>query len=290
LQFQLTVNVAAVTIAFLGSCIFQESPFTPIQLLWVNLIMDSLGALALATDNPRPYLLDRPPYGRQVQLLRGILLVNIIGQGVYQIIVLIVILVFGKRIWNDVEFTKADGTADKEVLYTLMFNVFVFCQIFNLPNCRMVARTQHFFDAILSNYLFIGIFIGIAAIQAIIVEVAGVVFHTTGLTWRHWVSTLAIGAFSWILGIFLRLVPIREITHEDVELQRQEMYEKLMKPLRKMSEEEQWELERQDAAEKEEQRLKKRKSSGVIGPLLSRPGSARVSNAETPARDEPSTL
>jgi len=61
LQFQLTVNVGALIITFIGSVITKETPLKPIQLLWVNLIMDSLGALALATELPKPELLERNP-------------------------------------------------------------------------------------------------------------------------------------------------------------------------------------------------------------------------------------
>jgi Ca2+ transporting ATPase len=61
LQFQLTVNICALISAFMGSCILQESPLKSIQLLWVNLIMDSLASLALATEAPTPALLERAP-------------------------------------------------------------------------------------------------------------------------------------------------------------------------------------------------------------------------------------
>ena len=64
LQFQLSVNIVALVTAFVGSWILRESPLQPIQLLWVNLIMDSLGSLAEATDPPSPKLLDRQPQGR----------------------------------------------------------------------------------------------------------------------------------------------------------------------------------------------------------------------------------
>ncbi|KNC72179.1 hypothetical protein SARC_15269, partial [Sphaeroforma arctica JP610] len=62
--FQLTVNVVAILLAFLGACIINESPITSIQMLWINLIMDTLASLALATDSPTPDLLKRKPYGR----------------------------------------------------------------------------------------------------------------------------------------------------------------------------------------------------------------------------------
>ena len=64
LQFQLTVNIVAIFMAFLGAVVIKESPLTPIQMLWVNLIMDTLAALALATEPPSNDLLNRMPYSR----------------------------------------------------------------------------------------------------------------------------------------------------------------------------------------------------------------------------------
>lgn len=64
LQFQLTVNLVAISMAFMGAVIIKESPLTPVQILWVNLIMDTLAALALATEPPSNELLNRMPYSR----------------------------------------------------------------------------------------------------------------------------------------------------------------------------------------------------------------------------------
>lgn len=78
LQFQLTVNVNALLIAFVGSCILRESPLQPIQLLWVNLIMDSLASLALATEYPKESLLERPPYHKEEYIISRKMMKHII--------------------------------------------------------------------------------------------------------------------------------------------------------------------------------------------------------------------
>lgn len=65
MQFQLTVNVVAVVVAFVGAVTNGDSPLKAIQLLWVNLIMDTMAALALATEKPTEELLERPPYGKR---------------------------------------------------------------------------------------------------------------------------------------------------------------------------------------------------------------------------------
>ena len=101
LQFQLTVNVVAVVVAFIGSCAIQDSPLKAVQMLWVNLIMDTLASLALATELPTPELLlrwdflslskqkrlglgitrmHRKPYGRTSPLISALMAKNILGQ------------------------------------------------------------------------------------------------------------------------------------------------------------------------------------------------------------------
>ena len=94
LQFQLTVNVVALITSFIGSCILKESPLQAIQLLWVNLIMDSLASLALATERPKPELLQRPPYRKREYIINQKMIKHILGQGLWQAFILFFI-VFG---------------------------------------------------------------------------------------------------------------------------------------------------------------------------------------------------
>merc|ERR1719326_2204312 len=95
LQFQLTVNVSAVSIALIGACTVRRSPLSVVQMLWVNLIMDSLGALALASEPPTPDLLMRPPYGRNKTLVSFQMFCNMVGHAAYQLAVLLIIMFAG---------------------------------------------------------------------------------------------------------------------------------------------------------------------------------------------------
>ena len=95
LQFQLTVNFCALVLAFMGAAVLKESPLNPIQMLWVNLIMDTLAALALATEPPSNELLKRKPYSRFEGLITADMWKNILTQGVLQIIILAIILFKG---------------------------------------------------------------------------------------------------------------------------------------------------------------------------------------------------
>jgi len=96
LQFQLTVNVVALVTAFAGACILKESPLQPIQLLWLNLIMDSLGSLALATEPPKEAVLDRPPHSRDEYIISRTMVKHIGIMAIYQ-----VIIVFGIVFWGE---------------------------------------------------------------------------------------------------------------------------------------------------------------------------------------------
>jgi magnesium-transporting ATPase (P-type) len=96
LQFQLAVNVVALFIVFLGSVVMDDPPFTSVQMLWVNMIMDTCGALALATEPPDQSVLKEMPYPINDSIINTVMYRNIFGQAIYQIAVLINLLFFGK--------------------------------------------------------------------------------------------------------------------------------------------------------------------------------------------------
>lgn len=126
MQFQLTVNVTAVTLTFVSAITSEkeESILTPVQLLWVNLIMDTFAALALATDPPSPGILDRKPEPRSAPLVSLTMWKMIIGQSIYQLIITLVLNFAGDAILG---YT---GSA-KDRLETLVFNTYVWMQFFN---------------------------------------------------------------------------------------------------------------------------------------------------------------
>jgi Ca2+ transporting ATPase len=97
LQFQLTVNVVALISAFVGACILKESPLQPIQLLWVNLIMDSLGSLALATEPPTEALLQRAPQSKNEYIVSQTMVKHILGMSIYQCIIVFGIIFAGEQ-------------------------------------------------------------------------------------------------------------------------------------------------------------------------------------------------
>lgn len=146
LQFQLTVNVSAVIITVvsaLHTTITGEknpiSVLTAIQLLWVNLIMDTLAALALATDEPTDELLNRLPSKKSEKIVNNEMLRNIIGQALYQIVSCLVIYFNGQAWFPDDR--KLEGQPPSGyITATMVFNVFICCQVFNEINCRSISK------------------------------------------------------------------------------------------------------------------------------------------------------
>jgi P-type Ca2+ transporter type 2B len=134
LQFQLTVNISAVVCALVGAWVHQKSPLAAIQLLWVNLLMDSLASLALASEPPVPELLQKPPVNRSDSMITKHMLANMLGHATFQIIVVLTILFYGPGILNIPAGYKEKD--ENSVHYTIIFNTFVWMQLFNEINCR----------------------------------------------------------------------------------------------------------------------------------------------------------
>ena len=239
LQFQLTVNFCAMLIAFIGSCVLHESPLKTIQLLWVNLIMDSLGALALATRGPSEALLLRPPYGESDGLISNVLFRNILGHVIYQMIVLMLLLFGSEKLFGVSEPTEE---ALAKHVSTLVFNTFVYMQVFNLINARVAGQDMSVLDGFFSNPYFILIFLIIAGLQAILCELAGAAFETVHLSWKEWLICLAFGVGSLIIGAILRCIKLPDKTTEKLEALRRLRKEQILKFYEGIPGEQQWEM------------------------------------------------
>ena len=122
LQFQLTVNIVALFVAFSGACIISESPLTPIQLLWLNLIMDSFASLALATEPPTDKLLDRPPYSRHDYIINRKMMKHMVGQSIFQIIIIFIVLFSGEYWLPEEDDGETKGSGNDIEYYPLQNN------------------------------------------------------------------------------------------------------------------------------------------------------------------------
>ncbi|XP_027122620.1 calcium-transporting ATPase 9, plasma membrane-type-like [Coffea arabica] len=206
IQFQLTVNVAALVINVVAAVSSGDVPLNTVQLLWVNLIMDTLGALALATEPPTDHLMHRTPVGRREPLVTNIMWRNLSIQAFYQVGVLLILHFCGKSILN----LKHDDTGHANMVKnTLIFNAFVLCQICNEFNARK-PEEFNVFTGVTKNHLFTGIVGTTLVLQIIIIEFLGKFASTVRLDWKLWLVSIAIGLFSWPLAIIGKLIPVPE--------------------------------------------------------------------------------
>ena len=224
LQFQLTVNVVALAITFIAAVMpeVKHVPLNAIMMLWVNLIMDTMGALALGTEQPTLELLERRPYKRNASLVSIPMWRNILVQSFYQLIIMVLFLQFGEE-WLGIDDkfvanfglnldTEGMSLSEMREAYrnTFIFNAFVFCQVFNEINARRIDSSWNVFRGMHTNWLFIAILLVTVGMQAFIVEVGADFTKTTGLNGEHWGWSILIGLGAMPMGIIMRFIPAKE--------------------------------------------------------------------------------
>eukprot|EP01062_Namystynia_karyoxenos_P005804 TRINITY_DN11_c1_g1_i4.p1 TRINITY_DN11_c1_g1~~TRINITY_DN11_c1_g1_i4.p1 ORF type:complete len:1079 (+),score=476.12 TRINITY_DN11_c1_g1_i4:133-3237(+) len=204
IQFQSTVNIAAVLIAFLGSVFSDkgESPLKPVQLLWLNLIMDSMAALALATELPYPELLERPPNFAGLPLISRRMWTNMLGQSAYQIVLQLWLL---HRGWQWFEVPE-----DSDAHLTIIFNTFVLLQVVNEFNARKIRNEWNLFGGLLRAKLFMVIIVITVVVQVAAVQYAGKMMGCVPLDLEQWKKCLYLSLVPLPLGVVLRALPVRE--------------------------------------------------------------------------------
>jgi Ca2+-transporting ATPase len=281
LQFQLTVNVVALVVSFIAAIVGGETPLNVLQLLWVNLIMDTLAALALATEGPTDALLDEKPHGREEPLINFDMFVHIILQSVYQLIVIFIVLYSFPSIYKRYEvpekedyyydyctgqlddfpltkdydghsladrcvdslncdddkakcwlkedndpnppvLNKADDFKDdieddfedehddaEERKNSVIFNAFIFMQIFNEVNSRKIMNEYNILSGVFDSPIFCLIFIGITGLQVLIMFTPmRTFFKVDALNGWEWLFSLIVGIgvipFSTLIRFVLR--------------------------------------------------------------------------------------
>lgn len=200
----MTVNVTAVALAFVSSIASstEQSALTAVQLLWVNLIMDTFAALALATDPPTLELLNRKPEAKGASIITFNMWKMIFGQAVLQLVVTFVLNFAGLRIFTG--WSLAD-------MQTVTFNTFVWLQVFNEINCRQLDNKLNVFKGIHRNPFFIAITLIIVGGQILIVFVGGTAFSVTRINGQQWAVSIILGLLSLPFGVVIRLIPNKYI-------------------------------------------------------------------------------
>jgi Ca2+-transporting ATPase len=187
--FQLTINVAALLLVFLGALIGFEIPLTVTQMLWVNLIMDTFAAGALAS---------LPPQWREMNLaprrLRDFIIAPFMRRSIIWTAVGFVALLLGILYW----FTYTDGGLSAYEL-SLFFTIFVMLQFWNMFNAKAYASGHSAFHNLSRSGGFVAVGLLIVAGQVLIVSFGGAVFRVVPLTLPDW--GIVIGATSIVLWI-----------------------------------------------------------------------------------------
>ncbi|MBA0661273.1 hypothetical protein Goklo_005585 [Gossypium klotzschianum] len=225
-QFQLTVNVVALIVNFTSACLTGNAPLTAVQLLWVNMIMDTLGALALATEPPNDDLMKRSPVGRKGNFISNVMWRNILGQSLYQFVIIWILQTRGKAAFH------LDGPDSDLILNTLIFNSFVFCQsfrvlclilyllgllelhqwlsflqVFNEISSREMEKIN-VLKGILKNHVFVAVLSCTIIFQIVIVEFLGTFASTSPLTVQQWFVSVCLGFLGMPIAAALKLIPV----------------------------------------------------------------------------------
>ena len=177
-------------------------------MLWVNLIMDTLAALALATEPPSDELLTRMPYSRHEEMITAQMWRCITFHSIFQIIILSVILFLGPDIFgvvSSIGLEMDEWNEETGQHLSLFFDCFVFLQVFNFFNARKLKREDiNVFGNIGNNYLFILIVIGIFICQLFIVQFGGRALKLVPLTINQHIVCAAIGLLSLVNGVIIK--------------------------------------------------------------------------------------
>ena len=245
LQFQLTVNVVAVVCAMVGAFTIKQSPLTAVQMLWVNLIMDTLASLALATEPPTEEHLKRKPYKKTEYIISSVMWKHILGQAGLQLAILFTLMFAGEwflpedgsgsRVFSNPDsphyvisgrLYHLDGNEDyKEKQddpdigpsrhFTYIFNIFVLMQLCNELNTRKIRDELNIFAGAFRNRLFWVIWVITVVAQVLMVEVGSfaVSCHVNGLTIKQWLVCFGFAFTTLAWRPLLRLIPDKLCPH-----------------------------------------------------------------------------
>lgn len=202
IQFQLTVNMSSVIVVLFSIIAGLKAPFTAIQLLWINIVMDGPPAISLGLEPIHDNLMKRKPVARDSSIISKEMMLKIVLNGLF-----ISIVFMAQNIWN---FMGANSEQNATVLFTM----FVLFQIFNSFNSRKIGNSESIFVGIFNNKLMLLALFVTFCLQIVITQFGGRVFKTTHLGFDMWVRivcvSLSVVVFSEIITI-IRKIFIKKI-------------------------------------------------------------------------------
>ena len=233
IQFQLTINLSALVIAFLAPLYGIRPPFTVLQLLWINVIMDTFASIALCSERPEPGLMRQKPKRRDESIITRGMAFTILATALFYVVTLSGLLVVmrgdpanpgwlagegpwmaesagkvfpveaGDLLQSGLDWTRGEGGETVKVRFTvrqatLFFTAYVLFQVWNLFNCRSLDPKVSGLRGVAGNPWFIAIVVAIVVGQVMIVNLGGVIFNTQPLGWEWlWISI----ATASVLGV-----------------------------------------------------------------------------------------
>jgi magnesium-transporting ATPase (P-type) len=199
LIFQLTINLCAVGVSVIGPFIGVPVPVTVIQMLWINMIMDTLAGLAYAGEVPLAEYMREAPKKRTEPIINRYMFSQILATGVYTTLLS---LAFFK-----LPFIPEFFRNDERYMLTAFFALFIFAGVFNSLNAR--TNRLNIFAYIKQNKMFIGVMLTVSIMQILLIYFGGAVFRTTGLSLRELAFVIALAStvilFDFARKIFMRL-------------------------------------------------------------------------------------
>lgn len=227
IQFQLTINITLCVLILVAGATLGHSPLSVIQLLWVNLIMDTLGAIAICTE---PYQKSKTSstntnrISRRDKIITVEMWRNILGQCAYQLFALFFLLYFSTLIFFEKPYNLVyaedrdddfNPTAKMQVC-TMIFHTFVLMNLFNQINSRCVSPTElNVFKTLLNNPFFWMIFIFEMALQNYMIyaaryQLGSALLGTAPLTTAQLITCWCLGAFTLVVHVIMKQVPLEK--------------------------------------------------------------------------------
>eukprot|EP01012_Entosiphon_sulcatum_P003817 TRINITY_DN11364_c0_g1_i1.p1 TRINITY_DN11364_c0_g1~~TRINITY_DN11364_c0_g1_i1.p1 ORF type:complete len:1144 (+),score=160.44 TRINITY_DN11364_c0_g1_i1:59-3490(+) len=221
LQFQLTVNVTGVGLTVISSIVSSDNRevLTAVQLLWLNLIMDTFAALALATERPNPACLTRPPIFRQSALISRRMWTFILGHSAFQFLIMLILMYRGHVMFKTQDCGPGkEGEMDRGYCRmgtehsTINFNTFILLQIVNQFNARKLYAGEHnLFEGLFTrSRMMLFVTLITIAFQIFAVEVAQRFMGTTRISLAAWGGCIGLALIELPVGVIIRLLPVKE--------------------------------------------------------------------------------
>ena len=194
--FQLTINFAAITICFIGALFGTDMPLTVVQILWVNIIMDTFAAMAMASLPPNPEVMRDKPRPRDEFIITPAMARTLFTCGAAMVVVLLGMLF---------RWTILQGGLTVEQL-TVFFSTFVFLQFWNMFNAKGFETCHSVFTCLGGCREFFLILAAIGVGQVLIVEFGGEVFRTEPLSWMQWAEVIGFTSLLAVSGEIIRAI------------------------------------------------------------------------------------